>query len=112
MMEYLINTEENGNALLEYLRSATAFPLKDVIIESYKVQHNTVQPPDPDSQELWKLKEQILICERELLRVLRAYALRLGRPVRRDGGESDGIRRKLTEEEAHADHAAIRAIGS
>lgn len=28
------------------------------------------QPPDPDSQELWKLKEQILVCERELLRVL------------------------------------------
>ena len=25
---------------------------------------------DPDSQELWKLKEQVLICERELLRVL------------------------------------------
>ena len=44
--------------------------LKDVIIEAYKVQHQTVQPPDPDSQELWKLKEQILICERELLRVL------------------------------------------
>jgi cyclin T len=44
--------------------------LKDVITETYKVQHSTVQPPDPDSQELWKLKEQILICERELLRVL------------------------------------------
>ena len=29
-----------------------------------------LQPPDPDSQELWRLKEQILICERELLRVL------------------------------------------
>ena len=25
---------------------------------------------DPDSQDLWKLKEQVLICERELLRVL------------------------------------------
>ena len=44
--------------------------LKDVIIECYKVQHSTVQPPDPESQELWRLKEQILICERELLRVL------------------------------------------
>ena len=89
--------------------------LKDVITETFKVQHSTVQvqrrrhryqgercrqalrcercasltpnlfstlrslsrnlppllqPPDPDSQELWRLKEQILICERELLRVL------------------------------------------
>ena len=65
--------------------------LKDVIIEAYKVQHNTVQPPDPDSQELWKLKEQILICERELLRVLgfdlsveHAY-----RPVRRRSSRVD-----------------------
>ena len=44
--------------------------LKDVILECYKVQHNTVQPPDPDSQDLHKLKEQVLVCERELLRVL------------------------------------------
>ena len=44
--------------------------LKDVVIETYKVQHSTVQPPDAESQELWRLKEQILICERELLRVL------------------------------------------
>jgi hypothetical protein len=34
------------------------------------VQHNTVQPPEPDSTELWNLKEKVLICERELLRVL------------------------------------------
>ena len=44
--------------------------LKDVILECYKVQHNTVQPPDPDSHDLHKLKEQVLVCERELLRVL------------------------------------------
>ena len=44
--------------------------LKDVILECYKVQHNTVQPPEPDSTELWNLKEKVLICERELLRVL------------------------------------------
>ena len=44
--------------------------LKDVVLECYKVQNATVQPPDPESQELWKLKEQVLICERELLRVL------------------------------------------
>ena len=34
------------------------------------MQHNTVQPPEPDSTELWNLKEKVLICERELLRVL------------------------------------------
>lgn len=44
--------------------------LKDVIIETYKVQHKGMMPPDPNSEELWKLKEHILICERELLRVL------------------------------------------
>mmetsp|Transcript_39305 Transcript_39305/g.103656 ORF Transcript_39305/g.103656 Transcript_39305/m.103656 type:complete len:133 (+) Transcript_39305:649-1047(+) len=43
--------------------------LRDVIVETYKVQHSTVQPPEGD-QELWRLKEQVLICERELLRVL------------------------------------------
>ena len=43
--------------------------LRDVIVETYKVQHNTVQGPEND-QELWRLKEQVLICERELLRVL------------------------------------------
>jgi len=43
--------------------------LRDVIVESYKVQHNTVQPPEND-QEFFRLKEQVLICERELLRVL------------------------------------------
>jgi len=43
--------------------------LRDVIVETYKVQHSTVQPPESD-QELWRLKEQVLICERELLRVL------------------------------------------
>ena len=34
------------------------------------MQHNTVQPPEPDSTELWNLKGKVLICERELLRVL------------------------------------------
>ena len=29
-----------------------------------------MQPPEPDSTELWNLKEKVLICERELLRVL------------------------------------------
>ena len=43
--------------------------LRDVIVETYKVQNCTVQPPESD-QELWKRKEQVLICERELLRVL------------------------------------------
>lgn len=43
--------------------------LRDVVVETYKVQHSTVAPPESD-QELWKLKEQVLICERELLRVL------------------------------------------
>ena len=43
--------------------------LRDVIVETYKVQHQTMQPPEND-QELWRLKEQVLICERELLRVL------------------------------------------
>ena len=43
--------------------------LRDVIVETYKVQHTTHQGPESD-QDLWKLKEQVLICERELLRVL------------------------------------------
>ena len=43
--------------------------LRDVIVETYKVQHSTVTAPESD-QELWRLKEQVLICERELLRVL------------------------------------------
>jgi len=38
-------------------------------VETYKVQHSTVQPPEND-QEFFRLKEQVLICERELLRVL------------------------------------------
>ena len=43
--------------------------LRDVIIETYKIQHSTSVPPESD-QDLWRLKEQVLICERELLRVL------------------------------------------
>ena len=33
--------------------------LKDVLLEAFKVQHRTVAPPEPDSQELWRLKEQV-----------------------------------------------------
>ena len=43
--------------------------LRDVIVETYKVQHTTHQGPESD-QDLSKLREQVLICERELLRVL------------------------------------------
>ena len=43
--------------------------LREVIIETYKVQHSTTVLPEND-QEIWRLKEQVLICERELLRVL------------------------------------------
>ena len=43
--------------------------LRDVIVETYKVQHNTASAPESDA-ELWRMKEQVLICERELLRVL------------------------------------------
>ena len=43
--------------------------LRDVIVETYKVQHTTHQGPESD-QDLCKLKDQVLICERELLRVL------------------------------------------
>mgnify|MGYP006146160507 CR=1 FL=1 len=72
--------------------------LRDVIVESYKVQHNTVQPPEND-QEFFRLKEQVLICERELLRVLgfdlavehayRCASLRDARASRSSGGRPD-----------------------
>lgn len=48
--------------------------LKDVVIETHKVQQQSAKAPVPvpeaDSPELYKAKEMILICERELLRVL------------------------------------------
>ena len=35
--------------------------LREVIIETYKVQHSTTVLPEND-QEIWRLKEQVLIC--------------------------------------------------
>lgn len=44
--------------------------IKDVVIETYKAQHNKPSGPDPESKEFWSLKEEILVCERILLQTL------------------------------------------
>jgi len=43
--------------------------LKDVVIETYRIQHGR-QAPDPESQEFKDLKERILVSERVLLQTL------------------------------------------
>jgi len=44
--------------------------LKDVVMETYKTQHNQEKAPEPETKEFFELKEKILVCERILLQAL------------------------------------------
>ena len=59
--------------------------LKDVVIETFKIQNQTAEtpkpPPEPDSQEFKDLKERILVSERVLLQTL-GFDLTVEHPYR------------------------------
>jgi len=44
--------------------------LKDVVVETFKVHHNTDKAPEPETKDHFELKEKILVCERILLQTL------------------------------------------
>jgi len=55
--------------------------LKDVVIETFKIQNTPKPPPEPDSQEFKDLKERILVSERVLLQTL-GFDLTVEHPYR------------------------------